>query len=319
MAKSAYKAGGVITLECVVCGSEFSFTKSGPGARPKACSAACKEIRQQAQRRTRRLPVRHQHQCARCGEAFSSKRPEARFCSRKCQRVGKSYSGASKLEQRPCRHCGVAFSVRKDNDRCFCSAKCREAESRLKAALKHGTVVAVVTYHRSCDGCGRRFHTKQSIQRYCDADCRVDADYKRRKPPLQPKACCCCGIAFMPSHGAEIYCSQVCRLKGTKAKLRASGSKAAWRKRRKAQQRGVTVETVNPFTVLERDGWRCQLCGVATPKRLRGTYDERAPEVDHIIPLALGGEHSYRNCQCACRKCNLEKGGTARGQTRLFG
>lgn len=319
MADATNNSTMTLALECAQCGSSFIAIYKGRGRYPRFCSGACKRERHKAQCASYRKPVRHRRSCMRCGEAFSSKRPEARFCSRKCQRVGKSRSGVSKIEQRPCRHCGEAFSVRKDNDRCFCSAKCREAESRLKAALKHGTAVAVVTYHRSCDGCGRRFHTRHSIQRYCDADCRVDAEYRRRKPPLVPKACCCCGAAFMPSHGAEIYCSQVCRLTGTKAKLRASGSKAAWRKRRKAQQRGVTVETVNPFTVLERDGWRCQLCGVATPKGLRGTYDDRAPEVDHIIPLALGGEHSYRNCQCACRKCNLEKGGAARGQMRLFG
>ena len=62
------------------------------------------------------------------------------------------------------------------------------------------------------------------------------------------------------------------------------------------------------MVVLARDGWRCKLCGKRTPKRLRGTTHPDAPEIDHIIPLALGGAHSYANTQCSCRDCNGKKG-----------
>jgi 5-methylcytosine-specific restriction endonuclease McrA len=30
--------------------------------------------------------------------------------------------------------------------------------------------------------------------------------------------------------------------------------------------------------------------------------------IDHIIPLSRGGEHSFENTTCCCRKCNEEKG-----------
>lgn len=105
----------------------------------------------------------------------------------------------------------------------------------------------------------------------------------------------------------------------SRAKQIASGERAAARKARKLRIRGVSVEVVNPLKVLDRDGWFCQLCGAKTPKRLRGSYDDRAPEVDHIIPIAQGGDHSYSNTQCACRKCNLSKSSKPLGQMRLFG
>ena len=35
------------------------------------------------------------------------------------------------------------------------------------------------------------------------------------------------------------------------------------------------------------------------------------------FPLILGGEHSMRNTQCLCRKCNRDKGATAQGQLRI--
>lgn len=95
--------------------------------------------------------------------------------------------------------------------------------------------------------------------------------------------------------------------------------KRAHRLKRKAKQRAVTVETVDPIKVFDRDGWRCQLCGVKTPKAKRGTYQPTAPELDHIVPIGKGGEHSYRNTQCACRQCNAAKSDTPRGQLLLVG
>jgi 5-methylcytosine-specific restriction endonuclease McrA len=89
---------------------------------------------------------------------------------------------------------------------------------------------------------------------------------------------------------------------------RAKASKAATRILRKARERVAKVETVNPFKVFERDGWMCRLCGAATPRGKRGTHDDDAPELDHVIPLAKGGDHSYANTQCACRRCNGLKG-----------
>lgn len=86
--------------------------------------------------------------------------------------------------------------------------------------------------------------------------------------------------------------------------------------RRKAERNGERFEAI---TVLERDRWRCQLCGKKLNSKHRGTYRDDAPELDHIIPLSQNGEHSMRNTQCACRKCNLLKTDKGAGQQRLFG
>jgi 5-methylcytosine-specific restriction endonuclease McrA len=80
--------------------------------------------------------------------------------------------------------------------------------------------------------------------------------------------------------------------------------KRSRRKAEKLKRRATVVETVNLLHVLERDNWTCMICGAPTPRHLRGTYEPNAPEVDHIIPVSKGGEHSYRNTQCACRRCN---------------
>jgi 5-methylcytosine-specific restriction endonuclease McrA len=65
---------------------------------------------------------------------------------------------------------------------------------------------------------------------------------------------------------------------------------------------------INPLKVLEKDGWRCYICFDPTPPELRGSYDNKAPECDHVVPLTRGGSHSYDNMRCARRQCNRRKG-----------
>jgi 5-methylcytosine-specific restriction endonuclease McrA len=48
--------------------------------------------------------------------------------------------------------------------------------------------------------------------------------------------------------------------------------------------------------ILDRDRYRCKSCG-ATAKL----------QVDHIIPLAKGGNNDISNLQTLCRACNQSK------------
>lgn len=80
---------------------------------------------------------------------------------------------------------------------------------------------------------------------------------------------------------------------------------------RRARIRGVLVENVSRDKVYERDGGRCHLC--------RKKVSRQRWHLDHIVPLALGGEHSYKNVAVACPECNYKKGCTGHSQLRLFG
>jgi 5-methylcytosine-specific restriction endonuclease McrA len=76
----------------------------------------------------------------------------------------------------------------------------------------------------------------------------------------------------------------------------------------RAKKAGVEFERFDPFEIFERDGWRCYLCGEPTPPELRGTKNPRAPELEHLVPIAKGGLHTRENTACACRACNWKKG-----------
>jgi 5-methylcytosine-specific restriction endonuclease McrA len=76
---------------------------------------------------------------------------------------------------------------------------------------------------------------------------------------------------------------------------------------------------VIPVEVFMRDQWHCQICGKPTPEKNRGTHYPNAPELDHRIPMSLGGGHLYSNVQCVCRRCNLAKSNrNCVGQFPLF-
>lgn len=79
-----------------------------------------------------------------------------------------------------------------------------------------------------------------------------------------------------------------------KAKLRESC------RRYQATKRAVTVEVVSPSAVWERDGGLCWMC--CEPVTLLKM------QIDHVVPISRGGEHSYANCKTSCRRCNLHKG-----------
>jgi len=77
---------------------------------------------------------------------------------------------------------------------------------------------------------------------------------------------------------------------------------------RRSRKRTTAIESIDPMDICERDGWKCYLCGIETPKYLRGTHKDNAPEIDHIISLANGGSHTKDNVACSCRRCNNKKG-----------
>ena len=85
---------------------------------------------------------------------------------------------------------------------------------------------------------------------------------------------------------------------------------------RRARERGAFVETISRAFVMKRDKWICHLCKGAIPK------EEKWPQplsgsIDHVVPLAGGGLHSYANVKAAHLSCNLRKGASTSGQLGL--
>lgn len=209
-----------------------------------------------------------------------------------CQRWPDGIPESHKTYQ--CRVCGEDFNPKRAGRTKFCSKTCvgRWLSYRAEIARTSGRVSVIVALAH-CTSCGR-LHRKRSAP---DGTCAPACASRAR----DPRPCSECGNMFVPTYGNKrrTYCSKSC---SRRASNRVSKSA------RRAKARALPSEPVNPIAVFERDGWKCRLCGIDTPRGLRGTIAANAPELDHIIPVSKDGPHTYENVQCACRKCNNEKG-----------
>jgi hypothetical protein len=103
-----------------------------------------------------------------------------------------------------------------------------------------------------------------------------------------------CGTSFViRDQRTNRHCSKVC-------------AKADGRDRRNAVKREAFVENVYRKRIYERDGWRCQLCRKKVNRNAVVPHP-KAPTLDHILPLSLGGTHEPANVQLACFMCNAIK------------
>lgn len=56
------------------------------------------------------------------------------------------------------------------------------------------------------------------------------------------------------------------------------------------------------YLVLEKANFKCQACGDKPTK-----YNDVVLEIDHIIPVSLGGTNNITNLQVLCKRCNESK------------
>lgn len=253
--------------------------------------------------KTGKVSERKRLYCSRrCLEAKKSTRPRKR---------GKRSKGALMLIA--CHGCGLVVSrlVRHDEVGRYCSRKCN-TESMKRVADEKAALRRIA--YQDCAHVTKRLAeraTQDRIAKEVDALHRI-ASYVEIPATFMAK-CRGCGDGFIARRNGGLHrikCD-ACLLK-SKAKHRRVD-----KARRRARERGVEADKIDPIKVFERDKWRCHMCGCKTVKALRGTYEPMAPEVDHIRTLADGGTHTWGNVACACRRCNLAKGGESRGQLGL--
>ncbi len=224
--------------------------------------------------------------------------PEINFTCAHCrQEVARDYRGSGPRPSLCSNACKVAAWKLRHPDRVADGLRIQREASANRAA------------NRQC-ACGQPLALKQ--RRWCSIACG-------RRQVVRLNACRSCGVE-VPKHAQRC---ETCRLQSAEAirkRARRSPGVRAAKARRKAMQRGSIegADRFDPIAVLERDRWRCHLCGIRTPRRLRGTCHDQAPELDHITPLAVGGLHTMINTACACRQCNLAKGAQPLGQLRLL-
>jgi len=313
--------------ECPICGKTYHVT---PYFISKGWKQFCSKECQLKSKSTL-------YKCERCGKIVAGlKSTPQRFCSRKCVYEWLSELNTKKKEIRVCKWCGKDFEMwplgskgksGETKEGQYCSRDCRFAHMRdVHWFDVNGEIVRIGSrckvYFKKCKECGKKFTTKLSLKLYCSDECKntvtlkkIRASYWGNKPPLEAFECEECGKLVTPKYGNRgktKFCSTKCMNRYQK-RIRGNTH------RKRARHFGCEYKPVDPLRVFDRDGWRCQICGKKLRACNRGTNKDNAPELDHIIPLSQGGDHSYLNTQCSCRKCNIEKSNNIYGQLRMFG
>lgn len=118
-----------------------------------------------------------------------------------------------------------------------------------------------------------------------------------------PTACKCCGALFIPKGSRRSYCSPECSRKV------ANNHKDRRLKGQTDRDWNITVPAL-----VHRDHNICYLCGGqcdSTDYTISqdGHFIAGAnyPSVDHVIPIAKGGEHKWSNVKLAHLRCNVAK------------
>lgn len=77
---------------------------------------------------------------------------------------------------------------------------------------------------------------------------------------------------------------------------------------RRARMAAAPTEQISLQAVAERDDWTCGICLKPVPKTWPEDDRSQMPSLDHILPIARGGSHTWDNVQLAHYRCNLSKG-----------
>jgi hypothetical protein len=287
--------------------------------------------------------------CQKCGDDFECRAMEVRagrrFCSKKCM------LDARRRTAKPCLECGKLFATKPKKDPrkgkgLYCSKRCagaarragkrqgkwkeaqelRACRAKIKPSQKmyasmqkamRSHMLAIVELwermarYKPCKTCGGplKDHANERTM-FCSIQCA--AEYK-----AEIKCACCC-VPFV-KRGVHGSSKALClRCKRTAKRRHRNHRNIASR----ARKHGVLRERYSRKELLERDGWECQLCGVALLRRW--TYHKqtliphpRNATLDHIVAMACGGADAAWNIQACCFACNCRKSDASKGQLRL--
>jgi hypothetical protein len=240
-------------------------------------------------------------ECVTCGKPFRGRDRECYQCQaadRACIACGKTFHGVKRTcedcrgKDRPCAACGRIFRGTK-NTCPACSPPRRECATCGRTFSGTSFVCPQCTAtDRQCPVCGKAFHGYQTVCRSCrvtDRQCAACGRTFRGDQNECPgcryteRQCVSCGRVF------RSHCYLEC---GT-----CSGRTNVTNSRRRARRLAAQINGPLPRMAYVRilASGPCVYCGAA------------ASSIDHVRPLAAGGDEREDNLVPACGGCNKSK------------
>ena len=258
--------------------------------------------------------------CERCRQEFPS-RDGKKFCSEPCRKKDEKRRAVARKRAQETLRCEQCNKLIVGRRRKYCSSRC------LHATYDRKRVARTTPTGCACRDCGvvegmgwwvGRMKHPGSAGTRCHP-CYLTYTRKRQTPnprPLNPQCLSCRKPVTAGDARCRVCFPLTCTQCGAAADKQASTPtcrSCAQQKRTSAEQRRRGAERngdkgITWRKVAECNGWACHLCGEPV-KQVAGTaHEPKGATVDHIIPIALGGPHTWDNVALAHRRCNTARG-----------
>lgn len=200
------------------------------------------------------------------------------------------YTGSQSLITVRCKTCGHEFEARYDvivymKKTCpACKAKAQTEANEANAIAEAKRIV--------------EREQREADRARAKATAKAEAE-RKRIAKIHP--CPVCG----ETTSRPIYCSDRC--------AKRARNKRKEIKRRAKIKSALVDHDITIEGLYRRDGGRCHICGLQcnwedyTVRDGTVIAGDWYPSIDHVIPLAKGGEHSWKNIKIAHRRCNTWK------------
>jgi hypothetical protein len=197
-----------------------------------------------------------------------------------------------------CAACGLPFR-RMRPQQIYCGRKCGSGVRRDRP------VPPILREVTSCAHCQRSFdRPRGTTRRFCSGTCRGAHANTLRPMRITAFRCHKCGTLFSNGGRPRLFCSREC------AGLDRNPRPFVYRSSRRYAELARRI--------LERDHYRCGLCGKRINPRQRPPHPLSA-SLDHIVPRSAGGTDDPANLQAAHARCNRRRGHLGPAQFRMGG
>jgi len=181
----------------------------------------------------------------------------------------------------------------------------RQIARQMFCCQEHGRRHASRRRYASADGYGASLRATRC--------CRCGSELPSREIVQGRNSRVLCESCQLPSAKECPFCSRVHRGSSPACSQRCSRALRDrhfdQKSRTRRERIAASPESFTREEIFERDGWRCGICGEPTD-RAEAHPHPAAPVIDHVVPIAAGGEHVRSNVQCAHSRCNTLKGAT---------